>query len=198
MYTAKSSFLVYWGKASQQYGAFLIPSRNNSGFGKTDGRIYRRHRKSAPVHRKCPKSPRKHTAGNGFGRFRTSQKTQRERRCQPYPVCLNISRGNGRSFLMRVAGRNTTSFAENVNGTASKASAPFLSDARITYQRGDKRDGIRGRSCRSCPCPYASPVPIRRSADREMVSQGASCSLTVGGSDAALNVRRRWHPCRSR
>ena len=44
MYTAKSSFLIYWGKSSQQYGAFLIPRRNNSGFGKLDRRIYRRHR----------------------------------------------------------------------------------------------------------------------------------------------------------
>ena len=122
MYTAKSSFLIYWGKSSQQYGAFLIPRRNNSGFGKLDRRIYRHHRKSASVQRKCPKSPRKHTAGNGFGRFRTSQKTQRERRCQPYPVCLNISRENGRSFLMHAAERNITSFVGNVKGTANRAS----------------------------------------------------------------------------
>jgi len=71
------------------------------------------------------------------------RKKPRERRCQQYPVCLNISRENGRSFLIRAAGRNTTSFAGNVKGTASRASVPFLFDARITYQRGDKRDGIR-------------------------------------------------------
>ena len=52
------------------------------------------------------------------------------------------------------------------------------------------------RSRRSSLC--ASPVPIRRSADREMVSQGVSCSLAVGGSGAAQDVRRRWHPYRSR
>lgn len=68
MYTAKSSFLVYWGKASQQYGAFLIPRRNNSGFGKPDGRIYRRHGKAASVQRKHPKSPRKHTVETVFNR----------------------------------------------------------------------------------------------------------------------------------
>lgn len=153
MYTANSLFLVYCRKASQQYGAFLIPRRNNPRFWELDRRIYRHHRKSAPVHRKCPKSPRKHTAGNGFGRFRTSQKTQRERRCQPYPVCLNISRENGCSFLMRAAGKNTTSFAGSVRGTASRASVPFLFDAHITYQRGDKRDGIRG------PQPLLYPPP---------------------------------------
>ena len=38
MYTAKSPFPVYWGNASQQYGAFLIPRHDNSGFEKVDGR----------------------------------------------------------------------------------------------------------------------------------------------------------------
>ena len=145
-----------------------------------------------------PKSPRNHTVETGFRRFRTSRKRLKERRCPRYPVCLNILRENGHSFLMHAAERNITSFVGNVKGTASRASVPFLFDARITYQRGDKGDGIRGRSCRSCPCPYASPVPIGRSADREMVSQGVICSLAVGGSGAAQDVRRRWHPCRSR
>lgn len=198
MYTAKSSFLVYWRKSSQQYGAFLIPRRNNSGLGKPDGRIYRCHGKAIPIERKRPKSPRNHTVETGFRRFRTSRKRLKERRCPRYPVCLNILRENGHSFLMHAAERNITSFVGNVKGTASRASVPFLFDARITYQRGDKGDGIRGRSCRSCPCPYASPVPIGRSADREMVSQGVICSLAVGGSGAAQDVRRRWHPCRSR
>ena len=33
-----------------------------------------------------------------------------KRRCPLCPVCRNTSRENGRSFLMSVAGRNTTSF----------------------------------------------------------------------------------------
>lgn len=122
---------------------FLIPKRNNSGFGKLDRRIYRRHRKI----RFCPAETSK-IAPKAYSRkwpwlFPCFSKTQRERRCLQYPVCLNISREHGRSFLMRAAGRNTTSFAGSVKGTASRASAPFLFDARITYQRGDKRDGIR-------------------------------------------------------
>ena len=36
-----------------------------------------------------------------------------KRRCSLCPVCRNISRKNGRSFLMSVAGRNTTSFVQS-------------------------------------------------------------------------------------
>ena len=39
---------------------------------------------------------------------------------------------------------------------------------------------------------------LKSGLDRKMVSQGANRSLAVGGSGAAQNVRRRWHPCRSR
>ena len=90
---------------------------------------------------------------------------------------------------MRAAGKNTTNFAGNVKGTASRASVPSLFDALTTYQREDKRNRIWGRSRRSSP--YASPVPIGRSADREMVSQGVGHSLAVGGSGAAQEVLRR-------
>ena len=44
-----------------------------------------------------------------------------KRRCPLCPVCRNTSRENGRSFLMSVAGRNTTSFAGNAKGAASRA-----------------------------------------------------------------------------
>ena len=44
------------------------------------------------------------------------------RRCPLCPVCRTISRENGRSFLMSVAGRNTTSFAGNAKGAASSVS----------------------------------------------------------------------------
>ena len=54
-----------------------------------------------------------------------------KRRWPPCPVCRNTSRKNGRSFLMSVAGRNTTSFVGNVKGTASRASVPPLSNAHI-------------------------------------------------------------------
>ena len=43
-----------------------------------------------------------------------------QRRCPLCPVCRNTSRENGRSFLMSVAGRNTTSFAGNAKGAASR------------------------------------------------------------------------------
>ena len=43
-----------------------------------------------------------------------------QRRCPLCPVCRNTSRENGRSFLMSVAGRNITSFAENAKGAASR------------------------------------------------------------------------------
>ena len=36
-----------------------------------------------------------------------------KRRCSLCPVCRNTSRENGRSFLMSVAGRNTTSFVQS-------------------------------------------------------------------------------------
>ena len=46
-----------------------------------------------------------------------------KRRCPLCPVCRNTSRKNGRSFLMSVAGRNTTRFAGNAKGAASRALA---------------------------------------------------------------------------
>ena len=56
------------------------------------------------------------------------------------PVCRNISRENGRSFLMSVDGRNITSFAENVKGAASRASVPPLSYARTINRKGVKNN----------------------------------------------------------
>ena len=44
---------------------------------------------------------------------------------------------------------------------------------------------------RSRRSPHASLVPISRSADRKMVSQGVGHSLAVGGSGAAQEVLRR-------
>lgn len=61
-----------------------------------------------------------------------------KRRCSLCPVCRNISRKNGRSFLMSVAGRNITSFAGNATGAASRASVPPLSNARTIYQKGEQ------------------------------------------------------------
>lgn len=80
------------GKSIVAIRCFLIPKRNNSGFGKLDRRIYRRHREI----RFCPAETSK-IAPKAYSRkwpwlFPCFSKTQRERRCQPYPVCLNISR----------------------------------------------------------------------------------------------------------
>ena len=61
-----------------------------------------------------------------------------KRRCSLCPVCRNISRKNGRSFLMSVAGRNITSFAGNAKGAASRASVPPLSNARTIYRKGEQ------------------------------------------------------------
>ena len=60
------------------------------------------------------------------------------RRCPLCPVCRNTSRENGRSFLMSVAGRNITSFAENAKGAASRAFVPPLSNAHTIYQKGEQ------------------------------------------------------------
>ena len=76
----------------------------------TDGKEYRRQNKATHIERKRLKSPRNYTAGNGFGR----------------------------SFLMSVAGRNTTSFAGNAKGAASRASVPPLSNARTIYRKGEQ------------------------------------------------------------
>lgn len=126
------------GKSIVAIRCFLIPKRNNSGFGKLDRRIYRRHREI----RFCPAETSK-IAPKAYSRkwpwlFPCFSKTQRERRCQPYPVCLNISRENGRSFLMRAAGRNTTSFAGNAKGAASRASVPPLFTAHTIYRKGEQ------------------------------------------------------------
>ena len=51
-----------------------------------------------------------------------------KRRWPLCPVCRNTSRENVHSFLMSVAGRNTTSFAGNAKGTSSRASVPPLSN----------------------------------------------------------------------
>ena len=63
-----------------------------------------------------------------------------KRRWPLCPVCRNTSRKNGRSFLMSVAGRNITSFAENAKGAASKASVPPLSNARTIYRKGESKN----------------------------------------------------------
>ena len=61
-----------------------------------------------------------------------------KRRCPLCPVCRNTSRENGRSFLMSVAGRNTTSFAGNAKGAASRASVPPLFTAHTIYRKGEQ------------------------------------------------------------
>ena len=61
-----------------------------------------------------------------------------KRRCLLCPVCRNTSRKNGRSFLMSVAGRNITSFAENAKGAASRASVPPLFTAHTIYRKGEQ------------------------------------------------------------
>ena len=87
----------------------------------TDGKGYRRQNKATHIERKRLKSPRNYTAGNGFGR----------------------------SFLMSVAGRNTTSFAGNAKGAASRASVPPLSNARTIYRKGEQ-DNDRLSKQHSC------------------------------------------------
>ena len=61
-----------------------------------------------------------------------------KRRWPLCPVCRNTSRENGRSFLMSVAGRNTTSFAGNAKGAASRASVPPLFTAHTIYRKGEQ------------------------------------------------------------
>ena len=61
-----------------------------------------------------------------------------KRRWSLCPVCRNTSRENGRSFLMSVAGRNTTSFAGNAKGAASRASVPPLSNATLSIEKENK------------------------------------------------------------
>ena len=63
-----------------------------------------------------------------------------QRRCPLCPVCRNTSRENGRSFLMSVAGRNITSFAENAKGAASRASVPLLFNARTINRKGESKN----------------------------------------------------------
>ena len=63
-----------------------------------------------------------------------------KRRCPLCPVCRNTSRENGRSFLMSVAGRNITSFAENAKGAASRASVPSLFNARTINRKGESKN----------------------------------------------------------
>ena len=73
-----------------------------------------------------------------------------KRRWPLCPVCRNTSRENGRSFLMSVAGRNTTRFAGNAKGAASRASVPSLFTAHIIYRKGEQ-DNDRLRSCQREP-----------------------------------------------
>ena len=60
-----------------------------------------------------------------------------KRRWPLCPVCRNTSRKNGCSFLMSVAGRNTTSFAGNAKGAASRASVSPSSNAHTIYRKGE-------------------------------------------------------------
>ena len=63
-----------------------------------------------------------------------------KRRWPLCPVCRNTSRENGRSFLMSVAGRNITSFAENAKGAASRASVPPLFNARTINRKEESKN----------------------------------------------------------
>ena len=72
----------------------------------------------------------------GVSSFR--EKISAIRRCPLCPVCRTTSRENGRSFLMSVAGRNITSFAENAKGAASRTSVPPLSNVRTIYRKGEQ------------------------------------------------------------
>ena len=63
-----------------------------------------------------------------------------KRRWTLCPVCRNISRENGRSFLTSVDGRNTTSFAGNAKGAASRASVPPLFTAHTIYRKGESKN----------------------------------------------------------
>ena len=71
-----------------------------------------------------------------------------KRRCPLCPVCRNTSRENGRSFLMSVAGRNTTSFAGNAKGVASRASVPPVYQGRsflLLAVKNEKSGRRKGR-----------------------------------------------------
>ena len=56
-------------KRCRNTALFCYPEATNSGFLMADGKGYHRQNKAPYIERKRPKSPRKHTAGNGFGRF---------------------------------------------------------------------------------------------------------------------------------
>lgn len=64
------------------------------------------------------------------------------------PECQSISRKNGHSFLMIEVGRNTTSFARNVKGAASKA------DNGRVHQSSDNK-GMYGIRSRLCVMPFS-------------------------------------------
>lgn len=78
------------------------------------------------------------------------------------PRMPNTSRENGRSFLMSVAGGNTTSFAGNAKGTASRASVPPLcvltrigaksgSDFRLIFPKRRSQSQLQRAVCKGPP-----------------------------------------------
>ena len=67
---------------------------------------------------------------------------------------------------MSVAGRNTTSFAGNAKGAASRASVPPLSNARTIYRKGEQ-DFIK------------ELFSIKEAQERKAYAGGA-CNMPVG------------------
>ena len=121
---------------------FVTRKRQTAAFERLAVKKYRPQNKAAHIERKRPKSPRNYTAGNGFGRFCVSGANRQigsaKRRWTLCPVCRNTSSKNGRSFLMSVAGRNTTSFAGNAKGAASRATVKTAQKSAKTAQQTSK------------------------------------------------------------
>jgi len=111
-----------------------------------------------------------------------------KRRCSLCPVCRNISRKNGRSFLMSVAGRNITSFAENAKGAASRASVPPLSN-------GERRSAAPHRNQKSINPPTQITGAFKL-LDKASVPRGTGAILclreTLSAIDSSTYIVPVW------
>ena len=120
---------------------FCYPEATNSGFCMADGKDTASKTKLLISKENAQNRPETIQRGQvlGVSAFRDQiGNSAAKRRCPLCPVCRNTSRENGRSFLMSVAGRNTTSFAGNAKGAASRASVPPLSNAHTIYRKGEQ------------------------------------------------------------
>ncbi|MEE0011461.1 MAG: hypothetical protein ACLU3P_11725 [[Eubacterium] siraeum] len=80
-----------------------------------DGKEYSRQSEAAYIERKRPKSPRKQTAGNGFGRFCVSGANRQlvsDKEVSVMPRMPKYLKREWAFFLESVAGRNITALQE--------------------------------------------------------------------------------------